>query len=582
MKRNAQRLAVVLALGVMLFCGAFTSVVFAEKVFRMQGLGLSTLDISYHDGGMWIHMLGLSEGLMKWGKDVKPIPGMAESYTVSKDGLVYTFKIRKDARWSNGDPVTAYDFEYGMKRTLNPKYGKGSFFGGLWYIKNAKDFAESQIDDPNKVGIKALDAHTLQITLDEPHPDFITTMALPTAYPVHKASVEKLELDAFKPGNLVTNGPYKLQSWTPNVEIVLVKNPYYYDADKVDVDKVVGLLGGNAFLMYQRDEVDLISVGAAQLPIIEKNPTLKKELKIFDQSTSNLMARLISTNPALFDDIRVRLALSKAIDREKICKYVFKGLASPVYSWVTSLIPGSAANDPDVVDALKFDLKKARELLAEAGYPGGRGFPTIHFLVTSAQTSDPLVLAVKSEWEKNLGIKVVIDNLEPGVWSVKRSDIYPEDYAGFYFTGYSVLYPDPAAPLTLNYVEWMALQPSLKAKDMVELGKLQMAITNALKAGDTKKASDLSHASKKLFYERASTDAKKVLELVLKAQKESDPKKRLELYSEANKIRDMRIVPFIPLVQSKAARLLKSRVTECPFNQYLVGFPVSFAYIKMK
>lgn len=572
----------ILILSLAILTGSFLGTAHAEKVFRWSGSWGNTWDLSFHQGFIWVHMMGLTEGLMKWDKDMNLVKGVADSYTISEDGTVYTFKIREDAKWSNGDKLTAHDFEYGIKYILDPKNGKGSFFGGAWYIKNAKDYANAVIPDPDQVGIKVLDEHTIQFTLDGPHPDFLTTCSLPTLYPMHKTSIEKLGNKAFDAGNLVTNGPYKLAAYTPNVEYVLEKNPYYYDADKVEIDKIVGKLGGDPFLMYKRNEVDLINVGAAQLPVIEKDPVLKKELITFPQSTVNVIYIHAFDHPA-FDDIRVYTALQKAIDKEKICKFVYRGLAKPAYSWVTDLIPGSTANDPEVVEKFRFDPEAARKLLAEAGYPGGEGFPTIHFLIHTGQASDPLILAVKSEWEKNLGIKVVIDNLEVGVWSVKIWQVHDEPTVSF--SGASILYPDPAAPLTMNYVEG-ALAGSLKRKDVVEITKLGVQQTEALKAGDTKKATELAEKIKDITYAKASPEAKKMMNLVEQAQRTADPDERLELYRQANKIRDLNMYGYgstrsFPLIQPMAARLVKSDF-EVPFNQYLVGFPVNFAYIKTK
>lgn len=573
---------ITIVLSLIILTSAFLGTAYAEKVFRWSGSWGNTWDLSFHQGFIWVHMMGLSEGLMKWDKDMNLVKGMAESYTISKNGTVYTFKIRKDAKWSNGDKLTAYDFEYGIKYILNPKNGKGSFFGGAWLIKNAKDYANAVISDPNQVGIKVLDEHTIQFILDGPHPEFLATCTLPTLYPMHKESIEKLGKKAFEPGNLVTNGPYKLVAYTPNVEYVLEKNPYYYAADKVEIDKIVGKLGGDPFLMYRRNEVDLINVGPAQLPVIEKDPVLKKELVIFPQSTVSVMYILAFDHPA-FDDIRVLTALQKAIDKERIAKFVYRGLVKPAYSWVTDLIPGSTANDPEVIEKFRFDPEGARKLLAEAGYPGGKGFPTIHFLLNPVQATDPMILAIKSEWEKNLGIKIVIDNLETGVWSVKIYQVHDEPTVSF--SGASILYPDPAAPLTLNYVEG-AMAGSLKRKDVVELVKLDAQITEALKAGDTKKAAELSKKKTNIIYTKSTPEARKILALVKQAQKTQDPAKRLELYKQANKIRDLNMYSYgwtkpLILFQPMAARLVKSNF-EVPFNKYLVGFPVNFAYIKTK
>ena len=164
------------------------------------------------------------------------IPGAAESWTVSDDGLVYTFKLRKDGVWSDGSPVTADDFVYSLRRLEDPATG-AEYASMLYVIKNGEEVNTGKAK-PEEMGVKALDPGTLEVTLKAPTPYFLEMLTHQAAYPVNKASIDKLGADWIKPGNLVSNGAYTLAEFVPNDHIKLVKNPKFFDADSVKIDVV--------------------------------------------------------------------------------------------------------------------------------------------------------------------------------------------------------------------------------------------------------------------------------------------------------------------------------------------------------
>ena len=177
----------------------------------------------------------LFEGLVTLDAESNTIPGVAESWEISEDGKVYTFKLRQDAKWSNGDIVTANDFEYAFKRLMNPETAAG-YASVLYAIKNSEavNGGTQPLDD---LGVKALDDFTFEITLENPTPYFLELLTHKTGLPVHKASVEQLGNDYSKPGNMISNGAYTLESFSPNDKIVLKKNPNFHDADGVQIGR---------------------------------------------------------------------------------------------------------------------------------------------------------------------------------------------------------------------------------------------------------------------------------------------------------------------------------------------------------
>jgi oligopeptide transport system substrate-binding protein len=358
----------------------------------------------------------LMEGLVQYDpKDLHPIPGVAEKWEISSDRRTYTFHIRADAKWSNGDPLTAQDFAYSWQRFLSPGLA-AEYAYMLFYIDGAKDFNSGKLKDFAKVGVKARDDRTLVVTLANPTPFFLAVLQNPCTFPVHRATIEKHgKMDSrgtawTRPENFVGNGPFKLKQWDLNRQIVVVKNPNYWDARTVRL---------NAIHFYPTDdqgtEEKLFRNGSihktSEVPV-QKIAVYKKENPelLHNDPYLGTFFLLLNVNKKPLEDIRVRKALALAIDRQAIVETVTKGGEFPAYSLVPPSTGGYTSRSK-----LAFQPEEARRLLAEAGYPAGKGFPMTELTYNTHGSMKLLSEAIQQMWKKELGIEVQLSNQE---WKV--------------------------------------------------------------------------------------------------------------------------------------------------------------------
>ena len=307
-------------------------------------------------------------------------PGVAESWSASPDGLRYTFKLR-DSKWSNGEPVVAGDFVYSFRRLLDP--ATGAQYANLFYVLKNGEAINKGAMKPESLGVKALDSHTLEIELERPTPYILGLLAHQTAAPVNPANVEKYGADFVRPGNLVSNGAYKLAQFTPNDRIVLTRNDNFHDAANVRVDReeILPLEDRSAALRrFQAGEIDSYNDAPAdQIPFIRER--LKDQFQI--SPTLGVLYLSFNTKKPPFDDPRVRNALSMVVDREFLAEKIWCGSMLPGYS----LVPPGIDNYGPPVDPQFRDLSpieaedQAKALLKAAGYGPGR---------QAAQRRDPL------------------------------------------------------------------------------------------------------------------------------------------------------------------------------------------------
>ncbi len=418
---------------------------FAEVVLhRGNGSEPQTLDQAHTSIDVEANILyDLYEGLTIYDESGTVIPGDAESWTVSDDGLTYTFKIRDNAKWSDGSPVTADDYVYSFQRVEDPKEAAG-YANILYPIKNAEAINTAKPEAPvdvSTLGVKALDAKTLQITLERPTPYFITLMAHQTALPVNKAAVLKFGPDFVKPGNMVSNGAFTLTEDVANDHITVSKNPQFWDAANVKLDKVIFYPTDDqaaAVRRFQAGELDLNyyfptdqlkqlqqSLGADQVHIA---PALSTYYYAFDERQPP------------FDDVRVRLAMSMDIDRDFLAQSVFSGAQLPLYSFVPPGIPGYTPAAADFSTMSQLDREdKAKELLKEAGYgPGGKPL-NIEIRYNTNDNHKKVATAIADMW-KDLGATVTIVNLD-----TKSHYAYLQEGGKFNAAraGWSADYPDP-------------------------------------------------------------------------------------------------------------------------------------------
>lgn len=416
-----------------------------QQVIRMNiGTNPETLDPRLSTGLPEANVeIALFEGLMRLDAEGKAIPGMAESVTPNADNTVFTFKIRPDAKWSNGDPVTAEDFVWTWKSTLDPMLAS-EYAYQLYYIKGATAMNQIPVEDANgnprsdadikadfekaaeNFGAKVIDEKTLEVTLEAPTPYFLSLTAFHALYPVHKKSVEANPEAWFRdPATFVGNGPFKMVSWTDKDKVIVEKNPNYWGANDVKLDKIEFYLIENestSTTMFENGELDVIESGVNTAELDRLKADYPDELKILpDLGVYYYLLNV--TNPVLKDE-KVRQALSYAIDREGIVENITKAGQIPAYS----LVPGGI---PDVTgdfrenggDLFKEDVEKAKQLLAEAGYPNGEGFPTLSILYNTSEGHQRIAEAIQEMWKQNLGINVELTNQEWGVYLDSRQQL---------------------------------------------------------------------------------------------------------------------------------------------------------------
>jgi oligopeptide transport system substrate-binding protein len=424
---------------------------FAEVVLhRGNGSEPQTLDQAHTSIDVEANILkDLYEGLTVYDAAGEIIPGVAESWTVSDDGLTYTFKIRENAKWSNGDPVTADDFVYSFRRIEDPKEAAG-YANILYPIKNAEAINTAKPEAPvalDTLGVKAVDPKTLEITVERPTPYFITLMAHQTALPFHKAEIEKLGADFVKPGNMVSNGAFMLAENVANDHVTVVKNPNYWDAANVKIDKVIFYPTDDQAAAVRRFE-------AGELDVNYYFPTdqLKFLQDKFGKDEVRLPASLavyyyaVDERQPPFDDVRVRQALSMAIDRDFLSQSIFSGGQLPLYSFVPPGIAGYTPAPADFASLSQLDREdKAKELLKEAGYGQGGKPLNIEIRYNTNDNHKKVATAIADMW-KALGATVTITNSD-----TKSHYAYLQEGGKFNAAraGWTADYPDPENFLAL-------------------------------------------------------------------------------------------------------------------------------------
>lgn len=346
------------------------------------------------------------------------LPGMAERWEHDGQHQVWIFHLR-EALWSNGDPVTAHDFAYAYSRILNPELG-APYVSMLYRIKNAEAYNKGNLDDFDEVGIAVIDDRTLRIELDGPTPYFPLMLTHYTWFPVHRGTIEAAGGFATRdsgwtlPETYVGNGPFVLKEWRPNQRIIVEKSPTYWDRDSVTLNAIHLFpvmdrqTENRMFQTGQLHKTNGIPFNLRDKYREEQNPALRED-PIFATSYMGL-----NTTHEALSDPRVRHALSLSLDRASVIDKVTKN-GQTAGGFVPPLIEGYAA-----ADAIRYDPAAARELLAEAGYPGGEGFPELEFMVANADTSRTFAEIVQSMWREELGIDIEILNKE---WQVLLADM---------------------------------------------------------------------------------------------------------------------------------------------------------------
>lgn len=387
----------------------------------------------------------LFEGLTAFNASGEAVAGAAESWEISEDGTVYTFKIRDAAKWSNGDPLTAEDFVYAFRRLQDPA-SAAKYATILYPIKNARSVNEGETP-VEELGVKAIDDKTLEITLERATPYFLELLTHSTGLPVHRGNVEKDGAEWTRPGKFVSNGAFTLTAHVPNDSLTVAKNPNYWDADAVKLDKVVFYPVEDQAAMirrYEAGELDLIfsfpatelaRLQAAHGDRIRVSPSLATEYYVFD-----------TRNPP-FDDVRVRRALSMAIDRDFLGAEIFQGSRQATYS-LSPAMPGYTPGLPDFADLSQFDREdQAVALMKEAGYGEGGKPLDIVIRYNTNVNHERNATAIGDMWKTVFGFNVTLSNQD-----VASHYAYLQEGGSFQVAraGWVADYGDPENFLTLN------------------------------------------------------------------------------------------------------------------------------------
>jgi oligopeptide transport system substrate-binding protein len=375
-----------------------------------------------------IYIIHTFEGLMKLDKNGVVQPGMAKSYKMSEDGTVFTFTLR-DAKWSDGEPVKAQDFVYSWKRALDPEVG-AEYSYQLYYIKNGEAINSGGMN-PEKLGVKAINDKTLEVTLESPTAYFLELTTFPTLFPLRQDIVDGNKEDwATKPETYVGNGPFVLKEWSHDSEIIMEKNENYYAANTIKPSSIrFALMGDDNAVLASFKNGELMfadSVPPAEIPKLKEEGSLRIDPQL------GTYFYCFNTKKAPFDDARVRKAFSLAIDRQYIVENVTKGNQIPAGAYVPSGIP-DIKSDPDfrkagkdyydpMSAAYEKNVTEAKKLLADAGYPNGNGFPQVELMYNTEGSHLPIAEAVQEMWKKNLGVTVKLTGQEWKVFQQTRTD----------------------------------------------------------------------------------------------------------------------------------------------------------------
>ncbi|WP_284140215.1 MULTISPECIES: peptide ABC transporter substrate-binding protein [unclassified Virgibacillus] len=355
------------------------------------------------------------EGLMRVNQEGKVEPAIAESNEVSDDGLTYTFKLRQDAKWSNGDPVTAKDFEFAWKWVLDPANADTDYAYQLYPIKGAQDAKENggSLDD---VGITVKDDHTLVVELNQPTAYFLELTAFYTYFPVNHKVVEgnnKWAQDVSD--KYVTNGPFLLDTWKHKDEIVLKKNPEYWDADTVKLETINMYMiddENTAKQMYDSGEIDWLGDPTDTIPLAAI-PAYKQEGKLNIAPKAGVYYYAFNTEAEPFTNVNIRKAFALAVNRQGIVENITKGEQQPAMALVPpSIFPENKEGyfkDNDVEEAKKYLEKGLEEL-------GLDKLPTVKLSYNTSEAHAAIAQAVQDMWKKNLGVEVELNNEEWGVY----------------------------------------------------------------------------------------------------------------------------------------------------------------------
>lgn len=480
------------------------------------------------------------EGLYRLDPEtLDPVYGAAEAVEVSDDGLTYTCRVRPDAKWSNGDDLTAGDFAFAWRRNLR-EWGDYSYLVGK-YVKGADAYRAAYETDPktadfSTVGIEVVDAKTIRVTLENPTPYFPDLLAFVSYWPLNERAMaafrkvdpetgrETYSAEFTQPANLVGNGAYALTNWQTKVGVTLTANPHYWDADSVKSRTVRSLSITNptlAFQKYEAGEIDWLTDLPGSM-IYDLKQQGRADVAVFPSFGTyfysiNCQEKLNDGSPNPFADARVRRAVSMAVDKRVIVDEITKVGERPSAVYVPRGDP-SFFEGYEHPDGLPYDVEAARKLLADAGYPEGKGFPSVKLLYNT-DTGDHAAIAqnVRRQWQDKLGIVLELDGIDNAQF---KSRLHDADYA-------------------VSRASWYG--------DYMDVSTFTDKYLSDSDNNDSR-------------WKRPEYDA-----LLAEATREADPQKRLDLLSRAEAML-LEDAPILPLYQYTNSFVHRPDVTGIPRN----------------
>jgi oligopeptide transport system substrate-binding protein len=464
--------------------------------FRMNlGSEPPTMDWSLATDSVSITVIeNIMEGLTRYDEKLQPQPAIAKRWEVSGDGKTYRFYLREDVRWTDGRPVTAEEFEYSWKRLLDPKTAaEYAYF--LYDIVNAYEYNTGQLKDAGLIGVKALGSWTLEVNLKKPIVYFPSITTFMVTFPQRRDLIERYGEQWTDPDHLITNGPYRLKEWRHEYKVVLEANEDYFGG-RPRLDRVMMFVVNEpttALTLYETGNLDMVRLPPEAIAFYQHSPEYRRIPVLRGYYYG------FNVTKAPFQDVRVRRAFSKAIDRKELPR-VLKGGEIPTTSWIP---PGMFAHNPDI--GLQVDPQGARRLLAEAGYPEGKDFPPVTVVYDTNPINNLIAENLQAQWQRNLNVQVNLDNQE---WKVFLKRL-KTDTPMIFRLGWGADYPDPD--------NFMALFTTHSGNNNTHWGNLR--------------------------YD----------ELIARAASEPDSRRRQQMYDEAQRIlteQDVAIIPLFAAVQN--------------------------------
>jgi oligopeptide transport system substrate-binding protein len=351
---------------------------------------------------------------------LEPLPGVAESWQVSNDARVYTFRLRGTARWSDGQPVVAADFAAAWKRALSPSQA-APYAAMLHILEGAEAFNKGEVDDFGTVGVRALDAEVLEVTLERPVPYFLSMLLHPVWYPLPAHALRDADPAGrvgqwTQPGSFVGNGPFVLDEWIPNQYVGVRRSELYWDSNSV-------FLEGARFYAIDEPNAEERAFLSGQLHVTDSLPP--NRVAAYSEEHSPLLRVdpylgtyyiLPNVREGVLADPKVRRSLALSIDRDAIARKLLGAGQRPAGGFVPDNMPGYNPSIP-----VEHDPHSARALLADAGYPDGEGFPEMEYLFNSSESHRKIAEALQAMWKKELNIDVTLTNQEWRTYQQRRA-----------------------------------------------------------------------------------------------------------------------------------------------------------------